>query len=72
MRTWYDTNMGPVENMTEGYLLPKETCQAGNAFSICSRKGCAAAATMKSLEKPTGFVCNVSHTAIDRLFQALR
>ena len=54
---WYDTNMGPVENITVGYLLPKDRSHVGSAFSICSTKGCPGADTMKSLLNPTGFVC---------------
>ncbi len=49
--------MGPVENMTVGYLLPKRLFHVGSAAIICSRKGCPAVATRKSLLKPTGFVC---------------
>lgn len=50
--------MGPVENMTVGYLVPKRLFQAGSPAIICSTKGCLGAATMKSLLKPTGFVCD--------------
>ena len=49
--------MGPVENITVGYLVPKRRFQDGSAASICARKGCPGVATMKSLLKPTGLVC---------------
>ena len=49
--------MGPVENMTVGYLVPKRRFQLGSAASICARNGCPGVATMKSLLKPTGLVC---------------
>lgn len=53
--------MGPVENMTVGYLVPKRLFQAGSPAIICSTKACFGAATMKSLLKPTGLVCGATH-----------
>lgn len=52
--------MGPVENMTVGYLVPKRLFQLGSPAIICSTKACLGAATMKSLLKPTGLVCRTA------------
>ena len=57
--------MGPVENMTVGYLVPKRRFQAGSAASICPRNGCPGVATRKSLLNPTGLVCTAARERSD-------
>ena len=52
--------MGPVLNMTVGYLLPKRLFHFGSPVSIWPRNGCPAVPTKKSLLKPTGLVCTAA------------
>lgn len=52
--------MGPVLNMTVGYLLPKRLFHFGSPASIWPRNGCPAVPTKKSLLKPTGLVCTAA------------
>ncbi len=60
--------MGPVLNMTVGYLLPKRLFHVGSALIIFSRKLCPAAATMKSLLKPTGLVWRMNDQSLMQNF----
>lgn len=53
-------NIGPVENMTVGYLESSQRFQRGSASSSCAVKGWPGAAARKSLEKPTGRVWGIT------------
>ena len=50
------TNMGPVENMTVGYLNKRFIFQLGMAATSAVMNGLRGSLAMKSFEKPTGHV----------------
>ena len=58
--TFRVTSMGPVENMTVGYLSHRFMLQLGSEATTVHMKGLPGSAARKSLEKPTGQVLGMT------------
>ena len=52
--------MGPVLNMTVGYLVSRGMRHLGRAASICASRGCPGTDARKSFENPTGRVAGMT------------